>query len=190
MPTDSARCGGTVEGRDGTAVSRRSGRTRQSTRRCPTSFPDPFSPPYVDGTYAFSHNGAVSGWPGSLADLAAEVPAVELLKMPAPTDAALLWTVLRHRLKSKPAEAAVTSLVHDVAAAAPDSRLNLLFGDGQELWATAWGHTLYTRVDESRALIVSEPSDRSPDWEQVPDRHIVCARPGHLTVTPIPMGEQ
>lgn len=55
---------------------------------------------------------------------------------------------------------------------------------------TAWGHTLYTRVDESRALIVSEPSDRSPDWEQVPDRHIVCARPGHLIITPIPMGEQ
>jgi glutamine amidotransferase len=122
--------------------------------------------------------------------LAAEVPAVELLKMPAPTDAALLWTVLRHRLKSKPAEAAVTSLVHDVAAVAPDSRLNLLFGDGQELWATAWGHTLYTRVDESRALIVSEPFDQLPDWQQVPDRHIVCARPGHLIITPIPMGEQ
>ena len=54
----------------------------------------------------------------------------------------------------------------------------------------ACGLSSTVRVDESRALIVSEPSDRSPDWEQVPDRHIVCARPGHLIITPIPMGEQ
>lgn len=146
--------------------------------------------PFVDGTYAFSHNGAVSGWPDSLADMAATIPAVELLKMPAPTDAALLWTVLRHRLTSLPVEVALTSLVQDADAAAPQSRLNLLLGDGEELWATAWGHTLYARVDQSHALVASEPIDGAPDWVQIPDRHLICARPGQLITTPIPRGER
>lgn len=146
--------------------------------------------PFADDRYAFSYNGAVFGWPESVSALAEDIPAVQLLSMPAPTDSALLWTVVRRRLQSASAESALTTVVHDVEAAASGSKLNLLLGDGNEMWATAWGHTLYALVDESSALIASEPFEDSPGWEQIPDRHLVCARPGHLIITPIPMGER
>lgn len=146
--------------------------------------------PFSGDVYAFSHNGFVTGWPASVSTLVEQLPTARLLSLPAPTDAALLWTLVRHRLESMPAETAMTSVVHDVAAAAPDSRLNFLLGDGNELWASAWGHTLYALVDESSAVIASEPFDDSPEWEQIPDQHLVCARPGHLIITPIPMGER
>jgi glutamine amidotransferase len=146
--------------------------------------------PFADNTYAFSHNGALTGWPSSVAALAQEVPTAALLTMSAPTDSALLWALLRHRLQDMSVEAAVTTVIHDVEAVATGSRLNFLLGDGNELWASTWGHTLYVLVDELQALIASEPFDDSPAWEQVPDRHLVCARPGHLIITPIPMGER
>lgn len=152
--------------------------------------------PFANSTFAFSHNGAVTGWPDSVAALAQEIPTAELLTMPAPTDAALLWTLLRHRLRDGASltgtsvEAALTTVVHDVEAVAPGSCLNFLLGNGSELWASTWGHTLYVLVDELQALIASEPFDDSPGWAQVPDRHLVCARPGHLIITPIPMGER
>ncbi|ROZ43885.1 ergothioneine biosynthesis protein EgtC [Rhodococcus sp. WS3] len=152
--------------------------------------------PFVDTTYAFSHNGVLTGWPSSVAALAQEVPTAALLTMSAPTDSALLWALLRHRLQDASSltgtsvEAALTTVIHDVEAVAPGSRLNFLLGDGNELWASTWGHTLYVLVDELQALVASEPFDDSPQWEQVPDRHLVCARPGHLIITPIPMGER
>ncbi|MGC0362799.1 glutamine amidotransferase [Rhodococcus sp. 27YEA15] len=145
--------------------------------------------PFLDGGFAFSHNGAVRGWPGSVSALAEEIPAVDVLAMSAPTDAVWLWTLVCRRLRSVTVAAALTGVIRDVAAASPDSRLNLLLSDGTELWASAWGHSLYVLVDDTRAVVASEPFDDSPGWEQVPDRHLVCARPGHVSITAILTGE-
>ncbi|MCJ0904066.1 ergothioneine biosynthesis protein EgtC [Rhodococcus sp. ARC_M6] len=146
--------------------------------------------PFVDDRFALSHNGVVVRWPAAVTSLAEGIPAVQLLTMPAPTDSALLWTLLRDRLETMSPESAVATVVHDVSFLAHGSKLNLLLGDGNEMWATAWGHSLYALVDESSALIASEPLDDSPGWEQIPDRALVCARPGHLIITPIQMGER
>jgi len=47
----------------------------------------------------FSHNGIVAGWPESVADLARGLPIEDLVTLDAPTDSALLWALVRHRLR-------------------------------------------------------------------------------------------
>lgn len=79
-----------------------------------------------------------------------------------------------------------------MAAAAPESRLNLLLTDGTGIWATAWYHSLSVRTDELGALVASEPLDPDPGWRPVPDRHLVTAAPGYhrcvpLATTPAPV---
>ena len=141
--------------------------------------------PFAEGRWLFSHNGVVRGWPHSVAALAAELPVTDLLTLEASTDAALLWALVRHRLRcgADPADA-LAGVVTAVAAAAPESRLNLLLTDGAAIWATAWTHALSVRADHGHALVVSEPIDPG-DWTEVPDRHLVVARPGHCRFAPL-----
>lgn len=143
--------------------------------------------PFAEGRWLFGHNGVVRGWPGSVAGLAAALPVVDLLTLDAPTDAALLWALVRHGLRAGDDPARVlASVVTAVEAAAPRSRLNLLLTDGATLWATAHDHALWARTDTASALVASEPPDDHPDWSAVPDRHLVVARPGRpprLTTT-------
>lgn len=142
--------------------------------------------PFAEGRWLFSHNGVVRGWPGSVADLAAALPVTDLLTLDAPTDAALLWALVRHRLRSGADPACLLAeVVTAVAVAAPGSRLNLLLTDGTTIWATAWDHALSARVEGECALVASEPIDRHPAWTGVPDRHLIVARPGHRTTHPL-----
>jgi glutamine amidotransferase len=131
-------------------------------------------------TWLFSHNGVVRGWPHSMADLAATLPAVDLLTMEAATDSALLWALVRARIAAgkDPADA-VASVVADTLAAAPSSRLNLLLCDGDHVVATAVDHALSHRVHPGGAVTVaSEPLDDDPAWVPVPEGSLLVARPG------------
>jgi len=156
--------------------------------------------PFGEGRWLFSHNGVVRGWPGSMAALAGALPVTDLLTLDAPTDAALLWALVRHRLRSGDAPAdALRAVVTAVDRAAPGSRLNLLLTDGVGIWATAWDHALSVRItpvpmlgpasdpsvpmlgpaSDPSVLVASEPIDPLPGWIAVPDRHLVVAHPGH-----------
>ncbi|GAA2551623.1 ergothioneine biosynthesis protein EgtC [Pseudonocardia hydrocarbonoxydans] len=142
--------------------------------------------PFVDGRWLFSHNGRVAGWPDAVAAQAAQLPVTDLLTLDAPTDSALLWALVRRRLRAGEDPAAVLAgVVTTVAAAAPGSRLNLLLTDGATIWATAWDHALSLRVDDGCALVASEPLDDHPSWTGVPDRHLVVARPGDHRTEPL-----
>lgn len=144
------------------------------------------SAPFARDRWLFSHNGVVRGWPSSVASLASALPVEALLTMDAPTDAALLWTLLAHRLAAgdEPA-AAVAALVTAVAAAAPGSRLNLLLTDGTVIVGTAWTHSLWVRAAPSGVTVASEPHDEDPSWRQIPDRHLVVATTSTVDVTEI-----
>jgi glutamine amidotransferase len=130
--------------------------------------------PFVDGRWLFSHNGVVRGWPDSMAVLARRLPVTELLTMDAPTDSALLWALVRRRLRDgASAQEAVERTVLEVAAAAPGSRLNLMLTDGSVLVATAWTHALSTLATPEHVVVASEPWDTDPRWSAVPDKHMV-----------------
>jgi len=110
----------------------------------------------------------------------------DLLTLDAPTDAALLWALVRHRLRAGlPPEAALTGVVAEVAAAAPGSRLNLLLTDGRGVYATAWSHALAVRTEPDAVTVASEPHDELPGWTPVPDQHLLVAQPGHADIRPI-----
>ena len=144
--------------------------------------------PFGDERWLFSHNGVVAGWPDSVAKLAAALPTADLMTLEAPTDAALLWALVRHRLRAgaEPA-AALAATVAEVGSAAPGSRLNLLLTDGSSIVATTAGHALSVRRDDTGVLVSSEPLDDEPAWRPVPDRTLLTA--GHTELALTPLGE-
>ncbi|GAA5043245.1 ergothioneine biosynthesis protein EgtC [Nocardia callitridis] len=158
--------------------------------------------PFTRGRWAFSHNGSVPDWRRALtavaaefADTAAELgveglfDAEGLLAAESTTDAATLWVLLRGLLATgspdgewSAAPAALRLLVSAVLAHSPEARLNLLLGDGAQLWATTCYHSLSALVTETFAILASEPFDNDPRWQSIPDRSLVIAAPGTLTV--------
>ncbi|PWK86496.1 glutamine amidotransferase [Lentzea atacamensis] len=142
--------------------------------------------PFTDGTWLFSHNGRVDGWPHTVAGLAKTLDVTDVLTMDAPTDSALLWTVLRRRLETgkNPAQTLV-ELVREVTDAAPKSRLNFLLTNGEVLVGTTWTHALWVLAKGQSVTLASEPLDDDPDWREIPDRHVVTAVPSTVEVRPI-----
>ncbi|MFF8646252.1 ergothioneine biosynthesis protein EgtC [Streptomyces sp. NPDC015345] len=143
--------------------------------------------PFAAGSWLFSHNGAVAGWPGSLAALAEGLPSAELLSLEARCDSALVWALVLHRLRrGDEAGQALADTVLDVAAVAPGSRLNLLMTDGDTITATAWGDTLWYLAEPGRRTVVaSEPYDDDPHWREVPDRTLLAASRTDVLLTPL-----
>ncbi|MCA1185597.1 MULTISPECIES: ergothioneine biosynthesis protein EgtC [unclassified Saccharopolyspora] len=142
--------------------------------------------PFTDGRWLFSHNGVVAGWPESLAKAAADLDVVDLMTLEAPTDSAVLWALLRHRLhRGEDPARAVRAVVGQVVRTRPESRLNLLITDGSALVASTWGHALSVRRNADSVLLSSEPFGDDARWEPVPDRHLVVARPGSVHVAPL-----
>ncbi|MGW1067620.1 ergothioneine biosynthesis protein EgtC [Streptomyces aureus] len=143
--------------------------------------------PFAAGPWLFSHNGAVLGWPGTLAPLVSGLPAAELLSLEARCDSAFVWALVLHRLHTgDAADQALADTVVEVAEAAPGSRLNLLLTDGETITATAWGDTLWYLTEPGRRTVVaSEPHDDDPLWREVPDRTLLTASRTELTLTPL-----
>jgi glutamine amidotransferase len=145
--------------------------------------------PFAEGPWLFSHNGAVVGWPDSVAGPAATLPVRDLMTLDAPTDAAFLWALVRHRLRNGyDLMASIVDTLDAVVAVAPDSRLNLLLTDGHTVVATAWWHALSVRLTDTSTLISSEPLDDDPAWQPVPDRHVVTATAGRVDIRPFTKG--
>jgi glutamine amidotransferase len=146
--------------------------------------------PFADGAWLFSHNGVLRGWPDSVGPLAAGLPVRDLLTLEAATDSALLWALVRHRLRAgvAPAEA-VSEVVGAVLAAAPDSRLNLLLTDGHSAVATTRGHALSILSTEDSVLISSEPLDDDPRWRGVDEGSLVTANHHGVHITPLSKGD-
>jgi glutamine amidotransferase len=140
--------------------------------------------PFADGRWLFSHNGVVRDWPASVSDIAKTLPVTDLLTLDAPTDSALVWALVRNRLRQgEDPAAAVGAVVVDVAAAAPGSRLNLLLTDGDVLIGTAWTHALSLLVTDTAVVLASEPYDSDERWQEIPDGHLVVATRGEGTTS-------
>ncbi|MFI7079132.1 ergothioneine biosynthesis protein EgtC [Micromonospora sp. NPDC049903] len=151
---------------------------------------DAAAAPFAEGRWLFSHNGVVRGWPDTVVPLAATLPVRDLLTLDATTDSALLWALVRHRLRAGlPPEQAVAETVTSVAAAAPGSRLNLLLTDGATVVASVAGHALSVRTTPDSVLLSSEPHDDDPAWREVPDDHLVTASATGMHLRPLPRPE-
>lgn len=125
--------------------------------------------PFTEGRWLFSHNGVVRGWPTSVELLAQRLPVADLLTLDAPTDAALLWALVRHRLRAGQGPVdAIAAVLLEVAAAAPGSRLNLLLGNEELLVATTWSHALSVRPSRGRSPSPPNPPMTTPPGSPFP----------------------
>lgn len=113
-----------------------------------------------------------------------------LLEAEALTDSAALWVLLRALLATIAPAGPVTSpadalrlLVAAVLRYQPSARLNLLLGNGIQLWATTCWHSLSVLVADDHTVLSSEPYDADPRWQSIADHQLVTATPGHCTIT-------
>jgi glutamine amidotransferase len=139
--------------------------------------------PFASGSWLFSHNGLLAGWPASAAGLARVEP---LLALEAMTDSAFLWALVVDRLRSGTApDIALAATIDAVEAAGGTGRFNFLLTDGRTIVATTAGDTLWYRRADDGVTVASEPSDDEPGWTEVPNRQLLSAEPSRVTVRPL-----
>ena len=139
--------------------------------------------PFASGSWLFSHNGLLAGWPASAAGLARVEP---LLALEAMTDSAFLWALVLERLRSGTApDIALAATIDAVEAAGGTGRFNFLLTDGRTIVATTAGDTLWYRRADDGVTVASEPCDDEPGWTEVPDRQLLAAAPSQVTVRPL-----
>ncbi len=115
------------------------------------------SAPFTDGQWLLSHNGLVDR---AVLPLSAAAEST--------VDSALLAALIFDRGLDN-----LGATIAEVAAADPNARLNILAGNGSQLLATTWGDTLSVLRRDDGVVVASEPYDDSPDWQEIPDRHLV-----------------
>jgi glutamine amidotransferase len=129
------------------------------------------APFLLPGGVLLSHNGAVP-----VEVLAPLVPSAALAAIGSTVDSAFLAALVADRLPDGLVRA-VSSVVREVGALAPDARLNLLCTDGSSVVGTAWGDSLWWGAAGDGIRVGSEPSDDEGCWTALPDRTLLHATP-------------
>jgi gamma-glutamyl hercynylcysteine S-oxide hydrolase len=127
------------------------------------------SAPFTDGHWLLSHNGLV--------DRAMLPPSS---RAESTVDSALLAALIFERGLD-----ALGDTIGQVAAADPNARLNILAANGFQLRATTWGDTLSLLRRDDGVVLASEPYDDNPDWQEIPDRHLVEVEGSRVTLIPL-----
>ena len=127
------------------------------------------SAPFTDGRWLLSHNGLVDR---AVLPLSAKAEST--------VDSALLAALIF----SRGLEALGDTIV-EVAAADPNARLNILAANGSQLRATTWGDTLSVLRRDDGVVLASEPYDDDPDWQEIPDRHLVVVEGSRVDLIPL-----
>ncbi len=80
---------------------------------------------------------------------------------------------------------ALGDTIVEVAAADPNARLNILAANGTRLLATTWGDTLSVLRRDDGVVLSSEPYDDNPEWQEIPDRHLVEVVDSRVELIPL-----
>jgi glutamine amidotransferase len=123
--------------------------------------------PFTDGRWLLSHNGIIDR---RVLPVTSSVESV--------CDSAILADLIFARGLDTLGEVIV-----ELGAADPHARLNILAGNGSRLLATTWGDTLSILRRDDGVVLASEPYDDDPDWDDVPDCHLVEVTPDGITLT-------
>ncbi len=123
--------------------------------------------PFTDGRWLLSHNGVVDR---------AVLP--QLAEAESVCDSAVLAAAIFARGLN-----ALGDTIIEIGAADPLARLNIMAANGSRLIATAWGDTLSILRRADGVVLASEPYDDDPDWEDIPDRHLVEVAGDRVSLT-------
>jgi gamma-glutamyl hercynylcysteine S-oxide hydrolase len=127
------------------------------------------SAPFTDGEWLLSHNGIVDR--AVLPQSAAAESTV---------DSALLAALIFDRGLDRLGET-----IAEVGAADPNARLNILAANGSRMLATTWGDTLSLLRRTDGVVLASEPYDDNPQWQEIPDRHLVDVEGTRVELIPL-----
>ena len=127
------------------------------------------SAPFTDGQWLLSHNGLVDR---------EVLPSSS--KAESTVDSALLAALIFERGLD-----ALGDTIVEIAAADPNARLNILAANGSQLRATTWGDTLSVLRRDDGVVLASEPYDENPDWQEIPDRHLVVVEASRVELIPL-----
>lgn len=127
------------------------------------------SAPFTDGQWLLSHNGLVDR---AVLPLSAKAEST--------VDSALLAALIFDRGLD-----ALGDTIVEVAAADPNARLNILAADGSRMLATTWGDTLSVLRRDDGVVLASEPYDDNPEWQEIPDRHLIEVVGSRVELTPL-----
>ncbi len=125
--------------------------------------------PFTDGQWLLSHNGVVDR---------AVLPTSRTAE--SVVDSAQLAALIFDRGLDVLGET-----VSEVGAADPSARLNILAANGSRLLATTWGDTLSILRRSDGIVLASEPYDDHPDWQDLPDRHLIEVCGDDVTYVPL-----
>ena len=129
--------------------------------------------PFTDGQWLLSHNGVVDR---------AVLPVT-----PAAESVVRQCDTRGHDIRSEAWTRWATRSSRS-GTADPLARLNILAANGSRLLATAWGDTLSILRRDDGVVLASEPYDDDPEWEDVPDRHLVEVTAEGVTLTALTPG--
>jgi glutamine amidotransferase len=127
------------------------------------------SAPFTDDTWLLSHNGVVDR--AVLPTSAAAESTV---------DSALLAALIFDRGLD-----VLGDTVVEVGTADPNARLNILAANGSRMVATTWGDTLSILRRPDGVVLASEPYDDDPEWQEIPDRHLVEVVGSRIDLIPL-----
>jgi gamma-glutamyl hercynylcysteine S-oxide hydrolase len=127
------------------------------------------SAPFTDGTWLLSHNGVVDR---AVLPLSATAEST--------VDSAVLAALIFDRGLD-----ALGETVVEVGTADPNARLNIIAANGSRLLATTWGDTLSVLRRADGVVLASEPYDDDPDWQEIPDRHLVDVVGSRIDLIPL-----
>jgi len=128
---------------------------------------------FTDGQWLLSHNGLVDR---AVLPLSSEVSRLA----ESTVDSALLAALIFERGLDT-----LGDTIAEVAAADPYARLNILAANGSQLRATTWGDTLSVLRRGDGVVVASEPYDDYPDWQEIPDRHLVVVEASRVELIPL-----
>jgi glutamine amidotransferase len=127
------------------------------------------SAPFTDGEWLLSHNGIVDR---------AVLPVSRTAE--STVDSAILAAhIFTEGLDN------LAGTVRGVGEADPSARLNILAANGSRMLATVWGDTLSILRRPDGVVLASEPYDDHPDWQDIPDRHLVEVTAAGVVLTPL-----
>jgi glutamine amidotransferase len=125
--------------------------------------------PFTDGEWLLSHNGVVDR---------AVLPSSSSAE--STVDSALLAALIFDRGLDR-----LGDTIAEVGAADPNARLNVLAANGSRMLATTWGDTLSVLRRDDGVVLASEPYDDDPDWQEIPDRHLVLVSGTRIELVPL-----
>lgn len=127
------------------------------------------SAPFTDGDWLLSHNGVVDRGVLPVSRTAESTVDSAIL-------AAHIFTAGLDKLGDT---------VRKIGESDPSARLNILAANGSRMLATVWGDTLSILRRPDGVVLASEPYDDHPDWQDIPDRHLVEVTAAGVALTPL-----